>query len=325
MRLYSECITAIAFAPELDHLSVEGAWEVDDARAAPVSPASAAREAVEALRPAFGVVLDAYAIPERIEGGLGQPDPDDRARDRVAAMAALDYFTARSRPPLPPACDLLSPRRRAIVRTFLRERLEGWAAVERPRTAGWEAVLRWVPDPWIPPDRLRRAILRDGVAEAYGDVEVSFELHPPGGARWVRERTLDEWPALRARLDAGQPVLVDLLGESRTGAAADAATVVAYAYEEKGLELTLHVYRPGAGPRGRRLRFDLGAQALDGRFVEPGEPLAVVRGFRCVELVPRAPPVFGVTALLRLLRLNRIAWSLARWRARRRLSRSQPG
>lgn len=256
-----------------------------------------------------------YRVQERIERALAAPRPLANLRERAAAIAALDHFYAGT--PRGPR------RRRARQRrlhAFLRARLAAWEAEELGRTAAWHAVLAWIPRAWIPAEQVRAAILRGGRASAAQDVEVSLDLQPPGGAAWVRERTLEEWSRLRRSLDAGNPLPIDLIDAAGADDPRAGVTAVACGYElDAGGHLRLHLYRPGAGPVACHLELDLGAAELAGRLSGPAGCAGPVRGFRCHDYAPREPPCFGVWRILRALRLLRPVWRLRRSRALRAL------
>jgi hypothetical protein len=316
-----------AFDPRLDHVDVGAAWratQADEARVAEVLE-RAANDAAGLLRRSFEAAFDAHRMSDRLrEAGELHLAPALRP-DRAAALAAVDHFATRTRVPRLPAAGQPRGPRHDRLNAFLWSRLETWLKQDGAETLSWDAVLRWIPDPWIPVERFTRTLERAARAHGYGDVAIAFDLKPPGGARWLRERTLEAWTELRGHLDEGRPRPVDLFTEVPGAGPRVPSTVVVHGYElVDDKALTLYVYDPRQGPEERRLGFDLGAPVLAGSEGGAAAPSTVVRGFRCPTYVPARPPAFGWARLLRLLFLERLAWRIARRLALRDLRRAAP-
>lgn len=316
-----------AFRPELDHVVPGAAWSptAEDESYLAGAVEAAATAASAQLRASFAAVFEPLRIAERLERGRDLHLASVLRPERAAALAAVDHFTTRT-----PVAPLLRGRAAAgagalaRVRRFLRARVGAWLEANGAETLSWDAVLRFVPHPWLPVDRVTRAIEDTARALGYADVAITLDLQPPGGSRWVRDRTVEAWDELRRHLDAGRPRPIDLFTEAAGAGPRPPHTVVAYGYDvEPGAAFTLRVYDPGHGPEERRIRVDLAPAPLDGA-PEAAAPGVAVRGFRCPVYAPARPPALGWALVLRLLGLEGLAWRIARWRAARRARRLPP-
>lgn len=206
----------------------------------------------------------ALTLPAPLPGvGIG-----NAARGLCGGMvfAALDYWHADRRPPSGrPAAG--TPLYRFIVRRLI----ESWRI-----PAGVAAYYRWMM--W--PD---------------GDRAVLLHGRRVGTQRGLAPRTIaDEWPRIRARLDAGQPVPLGvvtvagpnplLLGHNHQ--------VLACAYRQHGSVVTMQVYDPNSGQRDDVfIRFDAARAAA--RATEFAHNVNIgwpVRGFFGTRYSPARPP-----------------------------------
>lgn len=311
-----------AFRPELDHVVPGTAWSptAEDEAALARAVEAAATAASARLRSSFAAVFEPLGLAERLQRGRDLQLSSILRPDRAAALAALDHFATRT-----PVAPLLrggaaaGARTVARARGFLRARVGAWLEANGAETLSWDAVLRWIPHPWLPVEQVTRAIEDAARTLGYADVAITLDLQPPGGPRWVRDRTVEAWTELQPHLDAGRPRPIDLFTEAGAAGPRPPHTVVAYGYDaEPGPAITLRVYDPLHGPEERRLRVDLAPAALDGAPPEPAASGVVVRGFRCPVYTPARPPALGWALVLRLLFLEGLAWRIARWRAARR-------
>lgn len=314
-----------AFRPALDHVDPGAAWcaTAEDEAVFAAALRAAEEGATRWLGASFPGALEYYRLPDRLRDARSPALASALQPGRAAALAAVDHFATRT--PIPTALRggaAESPRRLARVAGFLRRRVAAWLERNAVETLYWDAVARWIPHPWIPVERVARPIERAARALGYGPIEISLEVKPPGGAAWLRERTVEAIAELRHHLDDGRPHPVELHCDDGAGPAPP-RTVVAYGYEVgPGAVLTLHLYDPACGPEERRLTLDLDAPALQGRAEGDGAPPVAVRGLRCASWDAEKPPALGWTALLRLLGLEGLEWRIGRWRAARRARRA---
>lgn len=313
------------FRPELDHVDAAAAWRVapEDEQRVAAELQIAARGALEALRRAFPAAVALHRVTERLADAPDLHSPPVLRPDRASALAAVDHFLTRT--PQPSAA-VTARGQLGRMNAFLWSRVEAWLEAGGEQTVSWDAVLRWIPDPWVAVDRLTRVLERETRASgAFESIAISLDLRPPGGAPWLREHTLEAWAELRGHLDAGTPRPLDLFLEAPGGGARPPKAVVAYGYELEGeTALTLDVYDPSHGAVARRLRFDLGARVLGGADASDPPGAAVVRGFRCPAYQVARPPVFGLARILRFFGLEHLAWRRARHREQRRLGAGAP-
>jgi hypothetical protein len=180
-------------------------------------------------------------------------------------FAALDYWQAQVRPPV------------------------GQPA---PGTPLYQFIVRRLIDSWHIPA---------GVAEYYlwmnlpdGDSSLTIFGRSVVGQRGLAWRTIGEqWPQVRASLDAGLPATLGLV----TVASANPAQlghnhqVLACGYEIAGTEVTLQVYDPNSGQdHGVHIQFDTRDPAAATTFrhnINIGWP---VRGFFLTAYSPVMPP-----------------------------------
>jgi hypothetical protein len=110
--------------------------------------------------------------------------------------------------------------------------------------------------------------------------------------RGVRTRSTGrQWPRIRTRLDAGEPVplgLVTVAGANPLRLGRN-HQVLAYAYRVAGTQVTLQVYDPNSGPADDvYIQFDVGApNSAWAHSVNIGLP---VRGFFATKYSPVTPP-----------------------------------
>ena len=106
-----------------------------------------------------------------------------------------------------------------------------------------------------------------------------------GGAEGLRDRTRDEYVALKSRIQLGMPVPIGVVGT--TLAAWDQHQVLVYGYEEHSMsDVRLFIYDPN-GPRGygqpteETLNVDLTAPVLTLSWPSQTTQIGAVRGFFC--------------------------------------------
>lgn len=311
-----------AFRPALDHVDPGGAWRITAGDEAVVAAALRAAEegAILKLRSSFPGAVEYHGVADRLRDARAPALSSTLEPERAAALAAVDHFTTRTPIPSslrrgPPG----SPRLRERAAAFLRGRIGAWLERNGTETLYWGAVARWIPHPWIPAERVAREIERAARALGYEGVAIALEVKPPGGAAWLRERTVEAVAELRRHLDEGRPHPLELFCEAGAGSPIP-RTVVAYGYDAgPGAVLTVHLYDPGCGPEERRLTLDLGAPVLEATVGGGAAPPLAVRGVRCSSWDAEKPPASGWAALLRLAGLEGVAWRLGRWWAARRL------
>ena len=234
-------------------------------------------EALVSLRRSFGGAIDLHDVPT----WLTSPRMAHALTGAGWVFAALDYFRWRANP----------RGDRPTLRAYLQQRhLDCWRE-NGPSLLEWLAVQQQVPEEWLPraliqrqlADRLQRQPAVDGVA-----VQIEMRLTPPGGARWLRDRSHDHWRRVGDRISAG-----------------DCCPVAAFT---------------ATGPRAL-LAFGSGGGV---RCYDPSGPALIttidpasVDGLLPLRYVPLKPPLSRGQRLADAVGLERIVWRLIRaWRTR---------
>jgi hypothetical protein len=165
--------------------------------------------------------------------------------------------------------------------------------VARPAggTPLYRFIVRRLIDSWHIPAGVGRYYLWMNLPD--GD----YRLDIPGGARsprrGVRRLTFEqEWPRIRASIDAGQPAALGVvtMASQWPGVLGRNHQVLAYAYVLSGSVVTLSVYDPNSGPDDRiRIAFDTAARA-PGAFEHNLGIALPVRGLFLTGYSPVTPP-----------------------------------
>ncbi len=107
-----------------------------------------------------------------------------------------------------------------------------------------------------------------------------------GGATRLLAWSRQEWDRLKAGVDAGEPVPIGLVRDTRN--VYDNHQVLAIGYEEPvGNHGTVYLYDPNCPDRDATLRFEFGERLLDGR--ESCGVETSLRGLFCEAYTPRDP------------------------------------
>ncbi|MEF3273283.1 MAG: hypothetical protein K6356_02630 [Chloroflexus sp.] len=251
-----------AFRPEEHGFAFVNAW--------PLIP-----EQVSALRQMLSRSAQAAARDVRAAiGGLDLSGMVQRVADMWAnshlpthygmcggmAFVAADYFYARV--PLPRGRDYNdlplddAPRSRAL-REYLWQRQVESFMMNAPQLLTWMVMLH-LPLPFA-------------------------------GPRWLLERTKAEWRALKARIDAGEPWPICLVGSSRSPF--DNHQVLAIGYDETGPNTgVLSLYDMNSPGHAQTITFDLNGHELIASETCPNPARGRFCGFFVEQYTPRLPP-----------------------------------
>ena len=309
------------FRPELDDL---GPWEdwtltAEETRALQGAQSAAAAAAIGELRRLFGRAASVFGA-ETLAERLGRQPIDAAAAFSLAkVIAALDYFEARARPPQLSAGGTTHPgnRRRWVrLRKHLLSRAHAALADDSRLSILWHSVLGRVPENWLAAPVLQRSMAA-GLAQsgAYTTIDVHLDLavDPPGGMRWLADRTQEAIAAIEAALKRGKPSLVELIRADEPAPSA-AAVVLAY-----GLEKTtngghhLRVHHPQTGRHGHLLCRPSTAGACRITTTPDDQDGSAVLALRHLPIEPAKPPLFGPRRYLFWLLPWRTLWWVRRW------------
>lgn len=108
------------------------------------------------------------------------------------------------------------------------------------------------------------------------------------GAAWLLARSKEEWTKLRASVDAGRPVPIGLVRDTKN--VFDNHQVLAIGYDEgegDGAADTIYLYDPNCAGKASTIQVKFGEQLLDGR--ESCNPWPPLRGFFCEAYAPQDP------------------------------------
>ncbi|WP_322512793.1 hypothetical protein [Chloroflexus sp.] len=176
------------------------------------------------------------------------------------AFVAADYF--RAGVPLPRGRDLNdlplddSPRSRAL-RDYLWQRQVESFVVNAPQLIAWMVMLH-LPLPFA-------------------------------GPRWLLERTKAEWRALKAKIDAGEPWPICLIGSSRSPF--DNHQVLAIGYDQTGSDIgVISVYDMNSPGRAQTITLDMRGRELEAVETSPSPARGRLRGFFVEQYTPKPPP-----------------------------------
>lgn len=179
------------------------------------------------------------------------------------AAAALDYFNAGR--PLPRGKSLgdlptyQTPEGAELRRYLLRRQLETMGD-NFPKLLVWMGILH-VDLPFIEGD----------------------------GPRWLRDRSLDEWGELKARIDAGTPWPMMLIGSSVSPF--NNHQVLAYGYDDPDDGTgTIFIYDMNCPDNENTIRLDFRGEILQAEESCPSTPRGPLRGFFCNNYDPAPPP-----------------------------------
>jgi hypothetical protein len=106
------------------------------------------------------------------------------------------------------------------------------------------------------------------------------------GTAWLLARSKEEWKKLRASVDAGKPVLIGLVRDTKN--VFDNHQVLAIGYDDPdGASSTIYLYDPNCPEQESTIRIEFGERLLDGQ--ESCNPSPPLRGFFCEAYAPRDP------------------------------------
>ena len=313
--------TSCWFRPSLDAF---GAWAPDgDAPDRLTNALHDAGQAAEArLKEYYWAFARSYGA-DAFARALGAAEPDHGAGVLpVRAIAALDYFSARARVPAPWPGGPANPRNRALRRQlepYLADRLVDRVSANAAESIVWRAIIARLPTTGVMLDALERAFERrlrdqnDSPSGAYRSVKVALDLKlsTPGADGWIAERLPRELEAMRARLKAGTPALVELIRDPSASPMAE--LVVVYHAEQRTDGAWRIVYHdPALSQRASvltiRLEDDCARFSTEGEFHDRPVP----RALRCWDYAPAVPPLFGLRRLLRHVLPWRWLWYVSR-------------
>jgi len=107
-----------------------------------------------------------------------------------------------------------------------------------------------------------------------------------GGTSWLLARSKEEWKKLKASVDAGEPIPVGLVRDTKN--VYDNHQVLAIGYDEADeAHGTIHLYDPNCPDEVSTISIEFGEQLLDGR--ETCDPSVRLRGFFCETYTPCDP------------------------------------
>lgn len=252
---------ATTFDPSRDGFAFANSWTLSAAQRDELRQnlAQGIERALTLIAPPFPGSFLLLRLAPRMASSVARGWPDGYGLCGGMAFAALDHWrqggtglAARftERPPVG-----------SELHRYLWRRLIDSLALNVHTFLAWMAVLHLIPA-WAP-----------------------FQ----GGAPWLLARSREEWSRLRERLDAGQPVPLGLVGETKDPFSDH--QVLAYGYESTDPEHgRIFVYDMNC-PGGRRtIEID-----LTGPFLRAQEDCAggrgALRGFFCETYVPASPPV----------------------------------
>jgi hypothetical protein len=171
---------------------------------------------------------------------------------------ALDHFRAGQ--PLPrrfSADDTPAPG--TPLHTAIWERQLDSLVSDTVRFLAWLTVLNYVPRAW--PFR--------------------------GGPAWLLARSWREWRKLKLSIDAGQPIPIGLVRETKRVYDNHQVLAIGYDEHEDGSHAKIHVYDPNCPDRETAIHVEFGPGTLDGRETCSESPS--LRGFFCEAYTPVVP------------------------------------
>ena len=243
-----------------------------------------APEALNQLRGSFGGALEYYDVP----GWMTRVRPSDAAAGAGLVLGAIDSFVW-------PAA---TRARNEDLDVYLRQRhLDFWRE-NGPSLLTWLAVLRKVPEEWLPRALMERRIQRQlQSCGGVGSVEVRIDLHlpVPGGGKWLRGQSVGQLRIIRAKVAAEGfcPIVV---------------------FTDRGMEVLLAIE---CDPELRC--YDPARPGTD-RVIDR----AALQGVFCIRYSPRKPPLSvwqraaGSIGLKGATRDLTRAWRIGAWRRRLR-------
>jgi hypothetical protein len=235
-----------------------------------------APDAVNQLRPSFGGALEYYGVPD----WMIRVKPSDAAVGAGLVLAAIDYFVAR----------VATPGRTAGLDEYVKQRYFDFWRENGSSLLTWLAVLRKLPEEWVPRELLERRIQRQmssGVATAVA-VRIDLQLRVPGGPMWLQQRSLSQMQELHTNIaaDGFCPVVVFT----------DLGMEVLLALE---FESDLRCYDPSRPGTDRVIR------------------RSAIQGLLCVRHSCAEPHLSVAQRVLNFVGLKRVTWNVTRaWRRR---------
>ena len=234
----------------------------------------------DALYSAFGAMLVVSGIIPRVRQWIEGGDPADYGMCGGMAYAALDYWHRRWLVPrgpqaepipnvVPPSADspLWQPASQATIRRYIRDRLADSLNPEiATKVLLWMAVLHLIDDPIF-----------------------------HAGARWLVNRSHEEFKAVRQHIDQGQPWPIVLIGDRQDPFSNH--QVLAYGYEDMGSDAGLmYVYDNNCPNKECIIEMDfahsvlvIGSQCETCQATVDGSGL--LHGFFCSNYKDKRPPI----------------------------------
>lgn len=309
------------FRPELDTLGPWEDWTLTPEELLTLQRAQsgAAASAIDQLRRLFGqtaAVFGAETLADRLGG---QPIDETAIFSLAKAIAALDYFSARTSPPRPAAGGLTHPgNRRRWVR--LRQHLLARARIALVEGGSgsilWHSILGRVPRNWIPVPILQKS-LAAGLTQAgpYTAIDVNLHLAAdrPGGLSWLAEQTGRTIAAVDAALKRGKPSLVELVRADEPAPSAVTVVLVYGMGKTSDGDHRLQVLHPETGRNARLLYRPSRAGAGRIAMVPDDQDRSTILALRHLPIEPARAPLFGPRRYLFWLLPWRMLWWIRRW------------
>lgn len=292
-------VSRSGFDPGIDGFAIEGdaSLGVFDADEAAVHWDDGVGLALAMIDPGLKPALHVYEVEKTMQEEMKTRKTGEWVRKGGMAFGVLDYFYANQ--PLLPGktkrkyrLKFKKGKRERDWNRYYGQRILDCRTASVASAIAWAAVLRSIPERWLPEaivlDPVRRELERMALFD-HIDLRLELRMPCPGGADWIFQNTLEQWEDLRRWLDEGRPRPVRLVG--RTSGGVHDHQVIAYDYEETGEGIwTISLYDPEMQEAGT-IRIDSGKGGLDsGGGIEYGD-LEQLVGFFCVDYAPVPPPI----------------------------------
>jgi hypothetical protein len=318
------------FRPQLDRLPAidEPQLSTDELAALTAAQKTAAEKADTTLTAMYGAMAGRHGVDAALAEEVDAPLSPSFALDAARAVAALDHFNARLRPPDFDTGGLTSARNRAIaerLRPYLAARLLAASTAAAEVAVLWRTIARTIPEQWIP-DRLVRGAVDAAFAHSTlferDEVSMDRRLRCLGGEAWLRQARSTAWHRLRDRLNEKRPTLIGSIRPFGEGSAIETPLAVAYAWTaHSSRDVAAHLYLPERAHAATTMRLTLDGNdvtAITWADTEAGsetEEISDWLGFTVLDLPRSRPPLFGLRA-----RTHRVVpWALF-WFVRRYLT-----